>query len=46
MTFSVYVPPHEAGGRLTMMWYPSRLTCTHANVTDKGKYRAACAKLG
>jgi S-formylglutathione hydrolase len=26
--------------------YLSGLTCTHANVTDKGEYRRACAELG
>ena len=26
-----------------MLWYLSGLTCTHANVMDKGEYRAACA---
>lgn len=46
MTFSVYVPPHEAGARLPVVWYLSGLTCTHANVTDKGEYRRACAELG
>ena len=46
MTFSVYVPPHEPGAKLPVVWYLSGLTCTHANVTDKGEYRAACAKLG
>jgi S-formylglutathione hydrolase len=29
-----------------MVWYLSGLTCTHANVTDKGEYRRACAELG
>ena len=29
-----------------MLWYLSGLTCTHANVTEKGEYRAACAELG
>ena len=29
-----------------MVWYLSGLTCTHANVTEKGEYRAACAELG
>ena len=29
-----------------MVWYLSGLTCTHANVTEKGDYRAACAELG
>ena len=46
MTFSVYVPPHEPGTRLPVVWYLSGLTCTHANVTDKGEYRRACAELG
>lgn len=46
MTFSVYVPPHAPGARLPVVWYLSGLTCTHANVTDKGEFRAACAALG
>lgn len=47
MTFSVYLPPHaEAGSKLPTIWYLSGLTCTHANVTEKGEYRAACAELG
>lgn len=43
MTFSVFVPAHDAGETLPVLWYLSGLTCTHANVTDKGEYRAACA---
>lgn len=46
MTFSVYVPPHEPGAKLPVVWYLSGLTCTHANVTDKGEYRRLCAELG
>lgn len=47
MTFSIYLPPQaERGGKLPVVWYLSGLTCTHANVTDKGEYRAACAELG
>lgn len=46
MTFSVFVPDHEPGARLPVVWYLSGLTCTHANVTEKGEYRAACAKNG
>lgn len=46
MTFSVYVPPHEEGARLPVVWYLSGLTCTHANVTEKGEFRATCAELG
>lgn len=46
MTFSVFVPPHTGGARLPVIWYLSGLTCTHANVTEKGEYRRACAELG
>ncbi|GFZ91134.1 MULTISPECIES: S-formylglutathione hydrolase [Sphingobium] len=46
MTFSVYVPPHAEGTKLPVVWYLSGLTCTHANVTEKGEFRAACAELG
>ncbi len=47
MTFSVFLPPQaENGAKLPIVWYLSGLTCTHANVTDKGEYRAACAELG
>jgi len=47
MTFSVFVPPQaDDGGALPVVWYLSGLTCTHANVTEKGEYRRACAELG
>jgi len=46
MTFSVFVPEHEAGARLPVLWYLSGLTCTHANVTEKGEFRRACAEHG
>ncbi len=46
MTFAVYVPSHDAGARLPVLWFLSGLTCTHANVMDKGEYRRACAELG
>ena len=47
MTFSVFVPPQAAAGApLPVVRYLSGLTCTHANVTDKGEFRAACADLG
>jgi S-formylglutathione hydrolase len=47
MIFSIFLPPQAAGGeRLPVVWYLSGLTCTHSNVTEKGEYRAACAKLG
>jgi S-formylglutathione hydrolase len=46
MTFSVFVPPHTPGATLPVVWYLSGLTCTHANATDKGEFRQACAELG
>ena len=44
MTFSVFVP--DRAGPMPVLWYLSGLTCTHANVTEKGEYRAACAEAG
>ena len=47
MTFSIFLPPQaKSGGKLPVVWYLSGLTCTHANVTEKGEYRAACAEHG
>jgi S-formylglutathione hydrolase len=47
MTFGVYLPPQaEEGAALPVVWYLSGLTCTHANVTEKGQYQRACAELG
>ena len=46
MTFSVFVPAHREGTKLAAVSYLSGLTCTHANVTEKGEYRSSCAELG
>lgn len=46
MTFSVFVPDHAEGAKLPVLWYLSGLTCTHANVTEKGEFRRACAEHG
>jgi S-formylglutathione hydrolase len=46
MTFSVFVPAHREGTKLPTVWYLSGLTCTHANVTEKGEFRSACAEHG
>jgi S-formylglutathione hydrolase len=46
MHFSVFVPKHAPGVLLPLVWYLSGLTCTNANVTEKGEYRAACAEHG
>lgn len=44
MTLSVYIPPGK--GPFPVLWYLSGLTCTHANVTEKGEFRKACAEAG
>lgn len=44
MQFSVYVPDHAPGERLPLLWYLSGLTCTHANVTEKGEFRRKCSE--
>ena len=46
MQFSVFFPDHEPGASLPLLWYLSGLTCTHANVTEKGEFRRACAERG
>jgi len=46
MTFAVFVPDHPDGAKLPVLWYLSGLTCTHANVMDKGEYRRLAAELG
>jgi S-formylglutathione hydrolase len=46
MVFSVYVPDHAAGAQLPVVWWLSGLTCTQANVTEKGEFRRACSELG
>ncbi len=46
MTFAVFVPPAAAHGPRPVLWYLSGLTCTHANVMDKGEYRRLAAELG
>ena len=44
MTFAVYMPPQAKDGPVPVLWYLSGLTCSHANVMDKGEYRAHAAK--
>src|SRR4051812_32779726 len=47
MTFGIYPPPQaEAGAPLPVLWFLSGLTCTHANVVEKGGYQRVCAELG
>jgi S-formylglutathione hydrolase len=47
MVLGVYLPPQaEAGEPLPVLWFLSGLTCTHANVTEKGGFQRLCAELG
>jgi S-formylglutathione hydrolase len=44
MTFAVFVPPRD--GPRPVVTYLSGLTCSHANVMDKGGYQRVAAELG
>ena len=46
MTFAVFVPPQAIQEPRPVLWYLSGLTCTHANVMEKGEYRRMAAELG
>ena len=46
MTFAVFLPPQAERGPCPVVWYLSGLTCTHANVMEKGEYRRAAAEHG
>jgi S-formylglutathione hydrolase len=46
MMFAVYLPPQAETGPCPVLWYLSGLTCTHANVMEKGEYRRAAAEAG
>jgi S-formylglutathione hydrolase len=46
MTFAVFIPPQARDHPCPVVTYLSGLTCTHANVVDKGEYRRGAAELG
>ena len=46
MNFSVFVPDGVPAAKCPVLWFLSGLTCSHANVTEKGEYRRACAEAG
>ena len=46
MTFSVFTPPRAEAGPCPVLYYLSGLTCTHANVTEKGEFRRAASEHG
>lgn len=46
MKFAIYLPPNIQTEPCPVLWYLSGLTCTHANVMEKGEYRRAAARHG
>ncbi len=46
MTFAIYLPDHDEGSKLPVLWWLSGLTCTHENAMTKAHYQRACAELG
>lgn len=46
MQFAVFVPPQAEHGPCPGLFFLSGLTCSPANVMDKGEYRALAAELG
>jgi S-formylglutathione hydrolase len=46
MSFAVFVPPQARTASCPVLWYLSGLTCTHANVIEKGEYRWLAGELG
>jgi len=47
MTLGIYVPPQALQDRpAPVVTWLSGLTCSHANVVEKGEYRRAAAELG
>jgi S-formylglutathione hydrolase len=44
MTFAAFIPPQP--GPRPLLWFLSGLTCTHANVMEKGQYQRLAAELG
>lgn len=46
MKLSVFLPPQAETQPCPVLYYLSGLTCSHANVTEKGEFRAAAAEHG
>lgn len=46
MEVSVFLPPQAGTGPRPVVTYLSGLTCTWANVTEKGSFQSAAAELG
>lgn len=46
MRFAVFEPPQASGEPVPVLWYLSGLTCTWANVMEKGGLQRKAAELG
>jgi S-formylglutathione hydrolase len=46
MRFAAFVPAHQAGDRLPVLWFLSGLTCTEENFTVKAGAQRVAAELG
>ncbi len=46
MEFSIFLPPQVARGLRPVVFYLSGLTCSWANVTEKGGFQRTAAELG
>ena len=46
MEFSIFLPPQTGSARCPVLFYLSGLTCTWANVTEKGGFQREAAELG
>lgn len=46
MRFSVFIPDHQAGKKLPVLWYLSGLTCTEENFTVKAGAQRYAAERG
>ncbi|APE27787.1 S-formylglutathione hydrolase [Aurantiacibacter gangjinensis] len=46
MTFAAYIPEHEEGAKLPVLWFLAGLTCTHENAMVKCEYKKAANEHG
>ena len=46
MNFAVFLPIQAKEQLCPVVWFLSGLTCTHANVMDKGEYRRMASEFG
>ena len=46
MKFSIFLPILSKTKKVPIIWYLSGLTCSHANVTEKGEFRKKASELG